>query len=60
MVKLVNTNLSKNGGRLDFQGSGYTDPFDDQLSNEKRAPGCLGFIGDEILPSYVGDYFRNH
>ena len=26
-----------------------------QLSNEKRAPGCLEYIGDEILP-YVGDY----
>ena len=25
-----------------------------QVSNEKRAPGCLGFIGNEILPSYVG------
>ena len=25
-----------------------------QLSNEKRAPGCLVYIGDEKLPSYVG------
>ena len=24
------------------------------MSNEKRAPGCLGYIGDEILPSYMG------
>ena len=24
-----------------------------QLSNEKRAPGWLGYIGD-ILPSYIG------
>ncbi len=24
------------------------------LSNEKRAPGLLGYIGDEILPSYIG------
>ena len=24
------------------------------MSNEKRAPGCLGYTGDEILPSYVG------
>ena len=23
------------------------------VSNENRAPGCLGFVGDEILPSYV-------
>ena len=23
-------------------------------SNEKRAPGCLGYLGDEILPSYIG------
>ena len=25
-----------------------------KLSNEKRAPGCLGCIGDEILPNYMG------
>ena len=24
------------------------------VSNEKRAPGCLGYTGDEILPSCVG------
>ena len=27
------------------------------MRNEKRDPGCLGFIGDEMLPSYIcGDY----
>ena len=25
-----------------------------QVSNEKRAPGWLDYIGDEILPSYIG------
>ena len=25
-----------------------------QLSSEKRPPGCLEYIGDEILPSYIG------
>ena len=25
-----------------------------QLSHEKRAFGWLGYIGDEILPSYIG------
>ena len=25
-----------------------------QMSHEKRAPGWLGYIGDEILPSYIG------
>ena len=25
-----------------------------QMSNEQRAPGWLGYLGDEILPSYVG------
>ena len=25
-----------------------------QVSNENRAPGCFGYIGDEILPSYLG------
>ena len=24
------------------------------MSNEKRDPGCLGYIGDEQLPSYIG------
>ena len=24
------------------------------MSNEHRAPACLGYIGDELLPSYVG------
>ena len=24
------------------------------MSNEKRAPGCLGYIGDEKLPNYIG------
>ena len=24
------------------------------LSNEKRAPGWLGYIGDQRLPSYIG------
>ena len=28
--------------------------FKFQVSNEKRAPGCLGYVGDEILPSYIG------
>ena len=30
------------------------------MSNDKRAPGCLGYIGDEKLPSYIGEYFINH
>ena len=24
-----------------------------KVSNEKRAPSCLSYIGDEILPSYI-------
>ena len=32
----------------------------DQWSNEKTLWLFLGFIGDEILPSYVGEYFINH
>ena len=32
-----------------------------QPGNEKRAPGCLGYIWDEILSSYVGSiYVINH
>ena len=30
--------------------------WDPVKSNETRAPGCFGYIGDEILPNYVGDY----
>ena len=26
------------------------------MSSEKRAPGGLGYIGDEKLPSYMGNY----
>ena len=25
-----------------------------QMSNEKRAPGWLGHIGDDELPNYIG------
>ena len=28
--------------------------FGSHMSNEKRAPGCLGYIGGEILSSYIG------
>ena len=30
------------------------------MSNEKRALGWLGYIGDEKLPSCIGHYFINH
>ena len=30
------------------------------MSNEQRAPGWLGYIGDELLPSLFWDYFINH
>ena len=30
-----------------------------QLSNENRAPGCLGYIEDYTAKLY-GDYFINH
>ena len=30
------------------------------LSHEKRATGWLGYIGDEILSSWYGDYFINY
>ena len=30
------------------------------LSNEKRAPGCLVYIGDGILHSYIGIISINH
>ena len=30
------------------------------LSNEQRAPGWLGYIGDDILPSYNPGLLINH
>ena len=30
-----------------------------QMSNEKRDLGWLGYIGDEILPSYIGIIIYN-
>ena len=46
--------LGQTGG-AEMEGVGK-----DQLSNEKRAPGCLGFVGDDILPTLYRDYFINH
>ena len=39
-----------------FRNLGFTNPeaLGETLSNEKRAPGWLGCIGDEKLPSYKG------
>ena len=31
-----------------------------QLSNEKRAPGCLGYIGDDQLPMLYRDLIISH
>ena len=30
------------------------------MSHEKRAPGWLGYIGDEILPSYIGTIINHY
>ena len=43
--------LDKSGVRVFLFPTSNLSP---QLSNEKRAPGCLGYIMDEILPSYMG------
>ena len=32
----------------------------DSYDQWKKTPGCLGYIGDEILPSYVGIIEKNH
>ena len=41
--------------RVRKQIGDYTTLFDGvYMSNEKRAPGCLGYLRDEILPSYIG------
>ena len=36
------------------RGGGFGCWERNHLSNEKRAPGCLGCIGDEMLPSHMG------
>ena len=36
-------------------GKPTLEPWNNDLSNGKKKPGCLGFIGDEILPRYIGD-----
>ena len=30
-----------------------------EVSNEQRAPGCLGYIGDDVLPSYMSIIIYN-
>ena len=37
-----------------FFGEFWDANLNKYVSNEKRAPGWLGYIGDEILPSYIG------
>ena len=36
------------------------EPCGIQVSNEKRAPGCLGYIGDGNPTQLYRDYFINH
>ena len=36
------------------QNPSRTHEVEAQVSNEKRAPGCLGYIGDETLSGYMG------
>ncbi len=38
-----------------LQGDVEVGGIRNQLSNEKNL-GCLWYIGDEILPSYIGHY----
>ena len=40
---------------MDFGSVSRTSGGHD-VSNEQN-PGCLGLLGDEILPTYVRDYF---
>ena len=41
------------------KGPACVVPWTKKLSNEKRVPGCLGHIGDEIPSSYV-ENLENH
>ena len=41
---------------------GFLQTWQGQVSNEKTHVHCLGYIGDEVLPSYVGnivDHYRS-
>ena len=56
-VRAPKTTCSKHPVHLQ---EGYSPGF--YLSHEKRAPGWLGFIGDEILSSYMGiiiNYYKD-
>ncbi len=38
----------------------YPSAQEFHMSHEKRAPGWLGYIGDEILPSYIGTIINHY
>ena len=45
--------LEKSPGKKSWDGGNSIEPW-------KKGPlAGLGYIGDEILPSYIGDYFIN-
>ena len=44
---------------IHFCGQGSIPILLNHMSNEKK-PGCLGYIGDEILPRYVGVIIDNY
>ena len=52
--------MQRQGGKKEirvwclFRGHYIANIVEIRLSNEKRAPGCLVYIGDEQLPSYIG------
>ena len=60
MVVVWVTFVSVTNPRVEITSLGHQkNPFQKHVSNENN-PGCLGYIGDEKLPSYIGDYFINH
>ncbi len=48
----------KVNGQAPFWGPFVDQPWQDTLSNEKRALGWLFDIGDEMLPSYTRGLFH--
>ena len=50
--------LRKNDGSIGWKHGRFPEK-EVHVSNEKRAPGCLASIGDEILPNYIGIMYSN-
>ena len=56
MPKNMGPNITPWKFNIEFAGPRKREPlpWETIMSHEKQTPGCLEYIGDEKLPSYVG------